>query len=144
ALPPPPLGRPPGPRADHSYRRPLRHRRLARVAARRDERDLAPRRRVDGRLVAAEMTRTRGDTSIRGHTLVRHCHFTGKAPRLSSDSRPEASADSSRVIGENQGKRAETRGTSAIAPARTVRAFLRVAGREYWRENPRPGATLEI
>src|SRR4051812_198263 len=50
-----------------------------------------------------------------GTELVRHCHFTGEAPQHSSDPLLEV-ADSGRVMGENQRKRAETRGTGAIAP----------------------------
>jgi hypothetical protein len=50
-----------------------------------------------------------------GTERVRHCHFTGEAPRPSSDPLAEA-ADSSRVMGENPWKTAETRGTRAIAP----------------------------
>ena len=50
-----------------------------------------------------------------GTELVRHCHFTGEAPRNSSGPLPEV-ADSSRVMDENQRKRAETPGTGAIAP----------------------------
>src|SRR5215470_743877 len=50
-----------------------------------------------------------------GTELVIHCHFTGKAPHLTSD-HPPVAADSSRVVGENPGKRARTRGTDAIAP----------------------------
>src|SRR5262249_32363088 len=41
----------------------------------------------------------------------------GKAPHLTSD-HPPVAADSSRVVGENPGKRARTRGTDAIAPPR--------------------------
>src|SRR5262249_19741274 len=48
--------------------------------------------------------------------LVRHCHSTGEAPRLSSDHPRKVVADSGRVVGEKPGKRAETLGTSAIAP----------------------------
>src|ERR1700757_1792003 len=58
---------------------------------------------------------------VAGTELVRHCHFTGEAPQLSSDPPPEA-ADSGRGMGENPGKRAESRGTGAIAPPRD--AFL--------------------
>src|SRR5262245_59160995 len=47
--------------------------------------------------------------------LVRRCHFTGEAPRLSSDPLAEA-ADSGRVTGENPAKRAEIAGTGATAP----------------------------
>src|SRR5262249_54532070 len=54
-----------------------------------------------------------------GTELVIHGHFTGEAPHLTSDHPPEA-ADSSRVVGENPGKRARTRGTDAIAPPRTT------------------------
>src|SRR5271165_7323107 len=50
-----------------------------------------------------------------GTELVRHCHFTGEAPQLSSDPLAEV-ADSSRVTGQDQAKMAETRGTGAIAP----------------------------
>jgi hypothetical protein len=50
-----------------------------------------------------------------GTELVRHCHFTGEAPQHSSDPPPEA-ADSSRVMDENQTKRAETHGIGGIAP----------------------------
>src|SRR3954453_16739617 len=50
-----------------------------------------------------------------GTKLVRHCHFTGEAPQHSSDPLLEV-ADSGRVMGENQRKRAGTRGTGAIAP----------------------------
>ena len=49
-----------------------------------------------------------------GTELVRHRHFTGEAPQLSSDPLPEA-ADSSQVGGESPVNRAETRGTGAIA-----------------------------
>src|SRR5947209_19416146 len=48
--------------------------------------------------------------------LVRHCHFTGEAPQLSSDPLAKV-ADSSRVMGENPRKRTETRGIGAIAPS---------------------------
>src|SRR3954452_18218822 len=58
-----------------------------------------------------------------GTELVRHCHFTGEAPQHSSDPLLEV-ADSGRVMGENQRKRAETRGTGAIAPLEEV--LLRV------------------
>src|SRR5947209_19013845 len=51
--------------------------------------------------------------------LARHCHFTGEAPQHSRDPLPEV-ADSSRVMGENQRKRAQTRGTGAIAPPPTA------------------------
>src|SRR5436190_11849976 len=51
-----------------------------------------------------------------GTELVRHCHFTGEAPQHSSDPLLEV-ADSGRVMGENQRKRAEIRGTGAIAPS---------------------------
>src|SRR4051794_6699945 len=59
----------------------------------------------------------RGGLSCCRTELVRHCHFTGKAPQPSSGPLPEA-ADSSRVMDENQTKRAETHGTGAIAPGR--------------------------
>src|SRR5436305_1891779 len=57
----------------------------------------------------------RGGLSCCRTELVRHCHFTGKAPQPSSGPLHEA-ADSSRVMDDNQTKRAETHGTGAIAP----------------------------
>jgi hypothetical protein len=57
----------------------------------------------------------RGGLSCCRTELVRHCHFTGKAPPPSSGPLPEA-ADSSLVTDENQTKRVKTHGTGAIAP----------------------------
>ena len=61
-----------------------------------------------------------------GTELVRHCHFTGEAPQLSSDPLPKA-ADSSQVTGKNPGKTAETRGTGAIAPT-----YINIAGTFFY------------
>src|SRR4051812_14250981 len=56
-----------------------------------------------------------------GTELVRHCHFTGKAPQPSSGPLPEA-ADSSRVKDENQRKSVENPGTRVIAPESKMKA----------------------
>ncbi len=51
---------------------------------------------------------------VAGTGPVRHCSFTGKAPQHSGHPLVEA-ADSSSLLSENFGKRAETRGIVAIA-----------------------------
>src|SRR3954447_1066984 len=72
-----------------------------------------------------------------GTELVRHCHFTGEAPQYSSAPLLEV-ADSGRVTDENQRKRAETRGTGAIAPNRKSE---RVHAWSLW---PRLGEVLYL